>query len=196
MDCSSPNAMASLVTTMSRADSPYGIATGNDADADRHGVVTPDGGLLNPNHFLAVAIEYLFQAPRPLVARRCRRQDARQLEHDRPGRRGPRPATRRGAGSASSGSCRGCSTGRSGSAARSRPARASCAATARSGRPTRTGPLLCLLASEITAVTGSTPSQRYADLVGAVRRPDVRPCRRTRVARGEGGAGQSCRPTR
>ena len=38
----------------------YDVATGNDADADRHGVVTPDGGLLNPNHFLAVAIEYLY----------------------------------------------------------------------------------------------------------------------------------------
>ncbi|MGY1740501.1 MULTISPECIES: phosphoglucomutase (alpha-D-glucose-1,6-bisphosphate-dependent) [unclassified Blastococcus] len=56
MDCSSPSAMASLIGK--RAD--YAIATGNDADADRHGIVTPDGGLLNPNHFLAVAISYLF----------------------------------------------------------------------------------------------------------------------------------------
>jgi phosphoglucomutase len=56
MDCSSPSAMASLIGK--RAD--YAVATGNDADADRHGVVTPDGGLLNPNHFLAVAISYLF----------------------------------------------------------------------------------------------------------------------------------------
>ncbi|MFN0143906.1 MAG: phosphoglucomutase, alpha-D-glucose phosphate-specific, partial [Mycobacterium sp.] len=55
MDCSSPNAMASLIANR---DS-YQIATGNDADADRHGIVTPDGGLLNPNHFLAVAIDYL-----------------------------------------------------------------------------------------------------------------------------------------
>lgn len=39
---------------------PYDIATGNDADSDRHGIVTPDGGLMNPNHYLAVAIEYLF----------------------------------------------------------------------------------------------------------------------------------------
>jgi len=43
---------------------PYDIATGNDADADRHGIVTPDGGLMNPNHYLAVAISYLF-AHRP-----------------------------------------------------------------------------------------------------------------------------------
>jgi len=56
MDCSSPNAMASLIAARDRFD----ISTGNDADADRHGIVTPDGGLLNPNHFLAVAIGYLF----------------------------------------------------------------------------------------------------------------------------------------
>ena len=60
MDCSSPNAMASLVAGRDRFD----ISTGNDADADRHGIVTPDAGLMNPNHFLAVAIEYLF-ANRP-----------------------------------------------------------------------------------------------------------------------------------
>ncbi len=56
MDCSSPNAMASLIGKRDQ----FTIATGNDADADRHGIVTPDGGLMNPNHFLAVAIEYLF----------------------------------------------------------------------------------------------------------------------------------------
>jgi phosphoglucomutase len=60
MDCSSPAAMASLIDK--RAD--FAIATGNDADADRHGIVTPDGGLMNPNHFLAVAISYLL-AHRP-----------------------------------------------------------------------------------------------------------------------------------
>ena len=56
MDCSSPNAMASLIS----ARDSYDIATGNDADSDRHGIVTPDGGLMNPNHYLAVAIDYLF----------------------------------------------------------------------------------------------------------------------------------------
>ncbi|MBQ7804858.1 phosphoglucomutase (alpha-D-glucose-1,6-bisphosphate-dependent) [Rhodococcus sp. (in: high G+C Gram-positive bacteria)] len=60
MDCSSPDAMASLIGIRDR----YDIATGNDADSDRHGIVTPDGGLMNPNHYLAVAIEYLF-ANRP-----------------------------------------------------------------------------------------------------------------------------------
>ncbi|THG32494.1 alpha-D-glucose phosphate-specific phosphoglucomutase [Glaciibacter flavus] len=56
MDPSSPSAMASVVEH--RAD--YDILTGNDADADRHGIVTPDAGLMNPNHYLAVAIEYLY----------------------------------------------------------------------------------------------------------------------------------------
>jgi phosphoglucomutase len=64
MDCSSPSAMASLVHAMS-GDAPYDIATGNDADSDRHGIVTPDAGLMNPNHFLAVAIGYLYGGARP-----------------------------------------------------------------------------------------------------------------------------------
>ncbi len=55
MDPSSRYAMAGLVAIKD----DYDISTGNDADADRHGIVTPDGGLMNPNHFLAVAIEYL-----------------------------------------------------------------------------------------------------------------------------------------
>lgn len=62
MDCSSPNAMASLRNAMTPdadGSTPYDVATGNDADSDRHGIVTPDG-LMNPNHYLAVAIEYLF----------------------------------------------------------------------------------------------------------------------------------------
>jgi phosphoglucomutase len=61
MDCSSPSAMASLI---GRKDE-YDIATGNDADSDRHGIVTPDAGLMNPNHYLAVAIQYLYGGARP-----------------------------------------------------------------------------------------------------------------------------------
>ncbi|WP_434965835.1 phosphoglucomutase (alpha-D-glucose-1,6-bisphosphate-dependent) [Janibacter indicus] len=61
MDCSSPSAMASLVAQRDR----YDIATGNDADSDRHGIVTPDAGLMNPNHYLAVAIQYLHGGARP-----------------------------------------------------------------------------------------------------------------------------------
>jgi phosphoglucomutase len=57
MDCSSPYAMASLIEGKNRFD----ISTGNDADADRHGIVTSDHGLMNPNHFLAVSIDYLYR---------------------------------------------------------------------------------------------------------------------------------------
>jgi phosphoglucomutase len=56
MDCSSPHAMAGLIALRDRFD----IAFGNDTDNDRHGIVTPGAGLLNPNHYLAVAISYLF----------------------------------------------------------------------------------------------------------------------------------------
>ena len=56
MDCSSQYSMASLIENRASFD----ISTGNDADADRHGIVTADSGLMNPNHFLAVSIEYLF----------------------------------------------------------------------------------------------------------------------------------------
>ena len=56
MDCSSPYAMASLIANKAS----YDISTGNDADSDRHGIVTPDFGLMNPNAFLAVAIQYLY----------------------------------------------------------------------------------------------------------------------------------------
>ncbi|MEP6630277.1 MAG: phosphoglucomutase, partial [Lapillicoccus sp.] len=61
MDCSSPFAMASLI----KRKDEYDIATGNDADSDRHGIVTPDAGLMNPNHYLAVAIQYLYGGARP-----------------------------------------------------------------------------------------------------------------------------------
>jgi phosphoglucomutase len=60
MDCSSPYAMASLVALKDRFD----LAFGNDADSDRHGIVTPSSGLMNPNHYLAVAISWLFSRRR------------------------------------------------------------------------------------------------------------------------------------
>jgi phosphoglucomutase len=64
-DYSSPPAMAGLIARQHE----FTVATGNDADADRHGIVTPDAGLLNPNHYLAVAIDYLYRHrggwPRP-----------------------------------------------------------------------------------------------------------------------------------
>ena len=76
MDPSSPSAMASLVGRREE----YRLATGNDADADRHGIVTPDAGLMNPNHYLAVAIQYLYAPPR---------------RAGRPTRRSARPSCRR-----------------------------------------------------------------------------------------------------
>ncbi|WP_447977100.1 phosphoglucomutase (alpha-D-glucose-1,6-bisphosphate-dependent) [Candidatus Nitrospira bockiana] len=57
MDCSSPYAMANLIALKDRFD----VAFGNDADNDRHGIVTPSAGLMNPNHYLAAAIAYLFE---------------------------------------------------------------------------------------------------------------------------------------
>jgi phosphoglucomutase len=60
MDCSSPYAMASLVGRKR----PYDIATGNDADADRHGIVTPDAGLMNPNHYPRRRHRLSVRAPR------------------------------------------------------------------------------------------------------------------------------------
>jgi phosphoglucomutase len=57
MDCSSPSAMASLISLRNK----YDVAFGNDTDYDRHGIVAPSVGLLNPNHYLAVAVWYLFQ---------------------------------------------------------------------------------------------------------------------------------------
>ena len=59
MDCSSPYAMASLVELKDR----YQVAFGNDTDADRHGIVTPSAGLMNPNHYLAVAIQLSAHPP-------------------------------------------------------------------------------------------------------------------------------------
>ena len=135
MDCSSPYAMASLI---GRKDE-FQIATGNDADADRHGIVTPDAGLMNPNHYLAVAIDYLFAAPG-----RAGRPTPRigktlvSLVDDRPGRGRPRPPAGRGAGRLQVVRAR---TARRVDRLRRRGvarARRSCAGTAGCGPPTRT----------------------------------------------------------
>ena len=159
MDSSSPFAMASLVSGKDR----YDISTGNDADADRHGIVTPDGGLMNPNHFLAVAIEYLF-ANRPgwsgdtsigktLVSSsmidRVAESLGRKLIEVPVGFKWFVPGLED------------VSIGFGGEES----AGASLLRTDGSVWSTdKDGLILCLLAAEIQAVTGSSPSQRYADL--------------------------------
>jgi phosphoglucomutase len=160
MDCSSPYAMASLIRQRDR----FQIATGNDADADRHGIVTPDGGLMNPNHYLAVAIEYLF-GHRPdwpgaaaigktLVSSsmidRVASSLGRRLVEVPVGFKWFVPGLLDG------------SVGFGGEES------AGASFLRRDGRVWTTdkdGILLCLLASEIQAVTGESPSRRYARLV-------------------------------
>jgi phosphoglucomutase len=160
MDCSSPYAMASLIARQDR----FQIATGNDADADRHGIVTPDAGLMNPNHYLAVAIEYLF-SHRPdwpataaigktLVSSsmidRVASSLGRRLVEVPVGFKWFVPGLLDG------------SIGFGGEES------AGAAFLRRDGRVWTTdkdGILLCLLASEIQAVTGTSPSQRYRALV-------------------------------
>lgn len=163
MDCSSPWAMASLRARMESDPAPFTIATGNDADADRHGIVTADGGLMNPNHYLAVAIGYLF-AHRPgwpaaagigktavssSMIDRVAGDLGRTLVEVPVGFKWFVPGLRSGeigfGGEESAGA----------------------SFLRRDGSPWSTdkdGLLLALLASEITAVTGSTPSEHYARL--------------------------------
>ncbi|MEV4140759.1 phosphoglucomutase (alpha-D-glucose-1,6-bisphosphate-dependent) [Dactylosporangium sp. NPDC049742] len=160
MDCSSPNAMASLIGK--RAD--YQVATGNDADADRHGIVTPDAGLMNPNHFLAVAIQYLFQARdgwradaaigKTLVSSsmidRVAADLGRTLIEVPVGFKWFVPGLLDG------------SVGFGGEES------AGASFLRRDGQVWTTdkdGLLLCLLAAEIIATTGRSPSEHYADLV-------------------------------
>ena len=160
MDCSSPNAMASLIGK--RGD--YQVATGNDADADRHGIVTPDAGLMNPNHFLAVAIQYLFQTrdgwPRgaaigkTLVSSsmidRVAEDLGRTLIEVPVGFKWFVPGLLDG------------SVGFGGEES------AGASFLRRNGEVWTTdkdGLLLCLLAAEIIATTGRSPSEHYADLV-------------------------------
>jgi len=159
MDCSSPDAMASLIANRDK----YDIATGNDADADRHGIVTPDHGLMNPNHYLAVAIEYLF-ANRPewgadtavgktLVSSsmidRVVAKLGRKLVEVPVGFKWFVPGLIDG------------SVGFGGEES------AGASFLRHNGQVWSTdkdGLILDLLAAEITAVTGKTPSQRYAEL--------------------------------
>jgi phosphoglucomutase len=159
MDCSSPNAMASLIGNKDA----YDISTGNDADSDRHGIVTPDAGLMNPNAYLAVAISYLY-AHRPgwrgdagigktLVSSSMINfvaQDlGRRLVEVPVGFKWFVPGLRTGevafGGEESAGA-------------------SFLALDGSTWTTDKDGILLALLASEIRAVTGRSPSELYADL--------------------------------
>lgn len=160
MDCSSPYAMASLI----KSAGSYDLGFGNDPDADRHGIVTPDAGLMNPNHYLAVAIDYLFShrpqwgadvaVGKTLVSSslidRVTARLGRTLTEVPVGFKwfvdGLREGTLGFGGEESAG--------------------ASFLRTDGTVWTTdKDGILLCLLAAEITAVTGQRPSQRHAQLV-------------------------------
>jgi phosphoglucomutase len=160
MDCSSPYAMASLIEQRAT----YQVLTGNDADADRHGIVTPDAGLMNPNHYLAVAISYLFGSRtgwpagaavgKTLVSSsmidRVAADLGRRLLEVPVGFKWFVPGLLDG------------SVGFGGEES------AGASFLRRDGSTWTTdkdGVLLCLLAAEIIAVTGRSPSEHYADLV-------------------------------
>ncbi|WP_334152098.1 phosphoglucomutase (alpha-D-glucose-1,6-bisphosphate-dependent) [Microbacterium sp.] len=162
MDPSSPSAMASLVAK--KGD--YDVLTGNDADADRHGIVTPDAGLMNPNHYLAVAIDYLFshrsEWPRDaaigktlvssMIIDRVAESLGRRLLEVPVGFKWFVPGLL------------------DGSVAFGGEESAGASFLRRDGSVWSTdkdGILLCLLAAEIIAVTGKTPSERYAELEAA-----------------------------
>ncbi|MCW4385884.1 phosphoglucomutase (alpha-D-glucose-1,6-bisphosphate-dependent) [Salinibacterium sp. SYSU T00001] len=160
MDPSSPSAMASVLAHKD----DYDILTGNDADADRHGIVTPDGGLMNPNHFLAVAIKYLYEhrpdwpadaaIGKTLVSSsmidRVAESLGRTLVEVPVGFKWFVPGLR------------------DGSVAFGGEESAGASFVRRDGSTWTTdkdGILLCLLAAEIRAVTGKSPSELYAELV-------------------------------
>ncbi len=161
LDCSSPYAMASLIAQRDA----YDIATGNDADSDRHGIVTPDAGLMNPNHYLSVAIQYLYGGARPqwradgfvgktLVSSsmidRVAADLGRQLVEVPVGFKWFVPGLLDGSGPFGGEESAGASFVRMDGSV---------------WTTDKDGILLALLASEILATTGKTPSQHYAELV-------------------------------
>jgi phosphoglucomutase len=161
MDCSSPSAMASLI---GRKDD-YDIATGNDADADRHGIVTPDAGLMNPNHFLAVAIGYLFGGARgdwPGSARIGKTLVSSSMI-DRVATALDKPMVEVPVGF--KWFVPGLIDGSFGFGGEESAGASFLRRDGSTWTTDKDGLLLALLASEILATTGRTPSQHYADLV-------------------------------
>ena len=162
MDCSSPNAMASLI----RRKDEYDLATGNDADADRHGIVTPDAGLMNPNHFLAVAIGYLFGGNRagwPDSARIGKTLVSSSMI-DRVAESLGKPMVEVPVGF--KWFVPGLIDGSFGFGGEESAGASFLRMDGRTWTTDKDGLILALLASEILARTGRTPSQHYADLVG------------------------------
>lgn len=159
MDCSSPNAMASLIANRDE----YQIATGNDADSDRHGIVTPDGGLMNPNHYLAVAIDYLYtHRPNWPAATAVGKTAVSSSIIDRVVAGLDRKLVEVPVG------FKWFVDGLIGGGIGFGGEESAGASFLRTDGSTWTtdkdGIILALLASEILAITGSTPSQRYAEL--------------------------------
>ena len=159
MDCSSPYAMASLIERRHEFD----IATGNDADSDRHGIVTPDGGLMNPNHFLATAIDYLFRhRPAWPLASAVGKTVVSSSMIDRVASALGRPLLEVPVG------FKWFVPGLlDASVAFGGEESAGASFLRRDGSPWTTdkdGIIACLLASEILATTGLTPTQRYLEL--------------------------------
>ena len=161
MDCSSPHAMASLV---GRKDD-YDIATGNDADADRHGIVTPDAGLMNPNHFLAVAIAHLFGGARPgwSDAARIGKTLVSSSMIDRVAAAIGKPLVEVPVGF--KWFVPGLMDGSFGFGGEESAGASFLRRDGSTWTTDKDGLLLALLASEILGSTGKTPSQHYADLV-------------------------------
>ncbi|HET7195314.1 MAG TPA: phosphoglucomutase (alpha-D-glucose-1,6-bisphosphate-dependent), partial [Nocardioides sp.] len=161
MDCSSPSAMASLIG--SKDD--YDIATGNDADADRHGIVTPDAGLMNPNHYLAVAIGYLFGGARPgwPDAARIGKTLVSSSMIDRVATGIDKPMVEVPVGF--KWFVPGLIDGSFGFGGEESAGASFLRMDGSTWTTDKDGLLLCLLASEILAKTGETPSHHYAELV-------------------------------
>jgi phosphoglucomutase len=160
MDCSSPYSMASLV---SRRDE-FDLATGNDADSDRHGIVTPDAGLMNPNHYLAVAIQHLFGGARPdwPAAARIGKTLVSSSMIDRVAAALGRPLVEVPVGF--KWFVPGLLDGGFGFGGEESAGASFLRRDGSVWTTDKDGLLLALLASEILATTGKTPSQHYAEL--------------------------------
>jgi len=163
MDCSSPYSMAGLVER--RAD--FDLSTGNDADADRHGIVTPDAGLMNPNHYLAVAIEYLFGGGRPGWPETARigKTLVSSSMIDRVAAALGKPLVEVPVGF--KWFVPGLVDGSFGFGGEESAGASFLRFDGTTWTTDKDGILLALLASEILARSGKTPSQRYAELVAA-----------------------------